>query len=280
MNSKVLKEQGIPLILTVVTFFALCASLYLFILGLNLLPSQEKIIPQIRIADVLVGLTIYLKTSIDFAIFIGNLMRTNPGWKKRIAIEIGTAVGNAGGTLIILFIWNFFREVPLLMAAMIFIAALVLLRMAEESFTELLHKFEPQHRFHKPVLLVEQQLAFVNSKFKPILGKLIPNLSITNIKLLPFFGLLAFSFTVPFILGLDDFAGYIPLFSIVNVYGFAVGIFLGHMILNLGLFLSPKHTTKLIDTAPVLAIGGVAFVIIAAWGLYEAVHLLFSVLLH
>ena len=81
-----------------------------------------------------------------------------------------------------------------------------------------------------------------------------------------------------FILGLDDFAGYIPLFSIVNVFGFAVGVFLGHMILNIGLFISPKTTTALVRTPIVMIIGGVAFVGIAAWGIYEAIHLALQLL--
>ncbi|HVT01030.1 MAG TPA: hypothetical protein VHE53_02225 [Patescibacteria group bacterium] len=278
--NKTLKEQGIPLILTFVTFLFLCLIFYFFIHILNLLPSKEKIYPQIRIQDVLIGLTIYLKTSIDFAIFIGNLMRTNPGWQKRIAIEIGTAFGNALGTIVILIIWNFFREVPLLMAAMIILASAVLLRMAEESFEELNQKLKPNHTLNKPILFINSQLNFVNNKFKPILGKLIPDLSLTNVKVMSVVSLGLFAISIPFILGLDDFAGYIPLFSIINVFGFAVGVFLGHMILNIGLFLSPKRTTKVVEAPVVLLIGGAAFVGIATWGFYEAMHLIITVLLH
>ncbi|HVZ67543.1 MAG TPA: hypothetical protein VG917_04745 [Patescibacteria group bacterium] len=278
--NKFLKEQVIPLLLTFVTFIVVCVIFYFFIHILNLLPSKEKIHPQIRIQDVLVGLTIYLKTSIDFAIFIGNLMRTNPGWKKRIAIEIGTAVGNALGTIVILIIWNFFREVPLLMAIMIVIASAVLLRMAEESFEELNSKLKPNHSLNTPLLFINTQLGFINNKFKPILGKLIPDLSLTNVKVMSVISLAMFAISIPFILGLDDFAGYIPLFSIINVFGFAVGVFLGHMILNIGLFLSPKTTTKVVEAPFVLLIGGVAFVGIAAWGFYEAMHLVVTVLLH
>ena len=280
MNSKFLTEQGIPLVLTVATFFAITFGLYLFILFLNFLPSTNKIIVELRWQDVAVGLTIYLKTSIDFAIFIGNLMRTNPGWKKRIAIEVGTALGNAGGTLIILLIWNFFREVPLLMAVMIIIASLVLLRMAEESIEAYTKNLDPNHAFRKPVLFIEEQLKVINGLSKPILGKLIPNLSITNIKTMPFVSLMMFAFSIPFILGLDDFAGYIPLFSIVNVFGFAVGVFLGHMILNVALFISPVRTTKLVRLPAILIFGGLAFVGIAAWGFYESFHLLLTILIH
>ena len=40
-------------------------------------------------------------------------------------------------------------------------------------------------------------------------------------------------------LGLDDFAGYVPLFNVVNVFGFAIGVFSGHMVLNAFLYVSP-----------------------------------------
>lgn len=271
--NKNLKEQGIPLILTLVTFLVLCGLLYLFILLLNLFPSHDKILFEIRKRDVLVGLTIYLKTSIDFAIFIGNLMRSNPGWKKRIAIEVGTALGNAAGTLVVLIVWSFFREVPILMAIMIFIASLVLLRMAEESIGEFLNE-RKAHPITKPLDFLQRQLQFVNRIFKPIMGKLIPNTTLSGMKALSFANLAVFSFTIPFILGLDDFAGYIPLFSIVNVFGFAVGVFLGHMVLNIGLFLSPDRTVSVVKNPIVLVIGGLAFVGIAAWGIYEVVHLI------
>lgn len=277
-----LKEQAIPLSLTVVTFLVLCTLLYITISLLNLFPASQKIQVILKPQDILVGMTIYLKTAIDFAIFIGNLMHTNPGWKKRIAIEIGTAVGNTGGTILILVLWNFFREVPLLMAVMIIIASLVLLRMAEESLEEFLQKRKkiPSKPLHKSISFVEQQLDMINKLCKPVLGKLIPETGMTNSKSLSFWNLAWFSFTVPFILGLDDFAGYIPLFSVVNVFGFSVGVFLGHMILNASLFLSPDNTTKIVRHPIVLLIGGLAFVGIAGWGFYEVFHLLQTIFFH
>ena len=129
MNKPRVQAQAIPLIMTVVTFLVLSALIYGEVLILNLF-SVKDIVPHIRISDVLVGLTIYLKTSVDFAIFIGNLMAAYPGWKNRIAIEIGTALGNALGTMIVLALWNFFRNITWLLAIMIFIAALVLFELS------------------------------------------------------------------------------------------------------------------------------------------------------
>jgi hypothetical protein len=87
--------------------------------------------------------------------------------------------------------------------------------------------------------------------------------------------LFVFSFSVPFILGLDDFAGYVPLFNIVNVFGFSIGVFLGHMILNIFLFLSPKKTTEVVGNAYIALIGGLAFILLALWGFYESYKILF-----
>lgn len=278
-HSKSFKEQGVPILLTIVTFFCLIALLYGAIYFLNLFPSKEKIHIVIRPQDITVGLTIYLKTAIDFAILIGNLMKSNPGWKKRIAIELGTALGNGGGTLVVLALWNFFREIPIIMAIMIFLASLVLLRMAEES----LHEFVQSHKtskIHKHVHFLTQQLRIFNAIFHPVLGRLIPSTNLTKMPIFTFWSLGVFSFTIPFILGLDDFAGYIPLFSIINVFGFAIGVFLGHMLLNVSLFISPKKTVSIVSHPAVLILGGLAFVGIAGWGLYEVFHILETILYH
>ncbi len=272
--NRYLKEQVFPIVLTVFTFLALSVIFYFLIQLLNLLPSKEKIVPEVRVQDVLIGLTIYLKTSVDFAIFIGNLMHSNPGWKKRISIETGTAAGNAAGKFVILVIWNFFREVPVLMVIMIIIASLVLLKMAQESLEEFLVHKENYQRLHMPVSFLEKQLEFLNRFTKPFLGLALPDISITSIKVMGFVGLAIFSFSVPFILGLDDFAGYIPLFSIVNVYGFAVGVFLGHMLLNISLFLSPEVTVKIVRAPLILVLGGLAFVGIALWGFWEVLQII------
>lgn len=277
---KVFIQQFVPVVLTIITFLALSTCLYGLLLILNSLPLSEKVELDFRKRDILVGITIYLKTAIDFAIFIGNLMHTNPGWKKRIAIEMGTAIGNAFGTFLILIVWVIFKEVPLLMMAMIFIASVVLLRMAEESLEEFLKQKKSfiSIDIRKPVSLLQEQLNLINKIFRPILRFFVPNLSLTRAKKLSFANLVVFSFTIPFILGLDDFAGYIPLFSVINLFGFALGVMLGHMLLNIGLFVWPKMTVKAVKHPLVLIIGGLAFIGLALWGFYESIHLLLEII--
>lgn len=269
-------NQVIPLVLTGVVFTIGIGLLFVEILLLNhFVVARESIIPQLRLGDILIGLTIYLKTSIDFAIFIGRLMNKFPGWKNRIAIEIGTALGNILGTLLILLIWDLFREVRFLMALMITVASLVLLRLAEDGFEHIKdEKGKYKIKFGGLEIWLEKILHSINTLVAPVLSILIPHTNIQESKAKTFWGLFVVAFSVPFILGLDDFAGYIPLFNVVNVFGFATGVFLGHMILNLALFLHPSFTIRAVKNPIISFLGSLAFIGLALWGFYEAAHLI------
>ena len=76
-TSTFLKDQLIPIGLTIIICSLLIAGLWLEINLINQI-LHTNISLKVRGVDVLVGLTIYLKTSIDFAIYIGNLMEKNP----------------------------------------------------------------------------------------------------------------------------------------------------------------------------------------------------------
>ncbi len=269
------KAQAIPLILTVVICAILIAVLYFVITVLNKY-TKTDISTSIRLGDVLVGLTIYLKTSVDFALFIGNLMNVFRGWKNRVMIEVGTAIGNALGTYIILIIWDFFRDVEVLLALMIFVAALVLLKLAEEGLE---HTHQSSTFLPEWFYTVADRFQTILHQVNRIAGKpleyIMPNLTMKPTKQTGLIGLFGMSFSIPFILGLDDFAGYVPVFDIINVYGFGIGVLVGHMILNLFLFLSPSKTIKAVKEPIVSFLGSVAFVGLALWGFYEVLKLLF-----
>jgi hypothetical protein len=277
-TKKLLIEQALPIVLTFFTFLALATLLYGLLLILDSLHLGDPIILDVRKREVLFGIVIYLKTAIDFAIFIGNLMRTNPGWKKRIAIELGTAIGNGCGTFLILFIWTVFKAVPPLMMVMIFIASVILLRMAQESLEEFLKQRQSFIKLKMPVSLLQDQLNLINRLFRPILRFFVPNLSLTKTKKLSFVNLVVFSFTIPFVLGLDDFAGYIPLFTLINVFGFSVGVLLGHMLLTIGLFAFPQKTVEVVKHPIVLIVGGLAFIGLGLYGFYESAIILLNML--
>lgn len=266
--------QLIPVLLTLVVFAGITGALYLVVLVLNSF-TKTDIVLQLRWSDIFIGMTIYLKTSVDFAILIGNLMARYEGIKNRIAIEIGTAVGNALGTIIVLTIWNFFRDVEWLLAIMILVAALVLFKLAEEGVEHAQDGESELPKWMLPIVATTKKwLVAMNKGLSPILRYVVPNISMRPKENLTFWGLFVASFTIPFILGLDDFAGYVPLFSIVNVFGFSVGVFLGHMFLNMALFISPKKTVKAVKNPYISFAGALVFIGLAFWGLFEVAKIL------
>jgi len=274
-KNKALRDQFIALTLTVLTCFILIGFLYLEILFLNTF-MHEQISLHIKLSGVLVGVVIYLKTSIDFAMFIGRLMDKNPGLKGRVGIEIGTALGNAVGTMAILLIWSFFKEVSWLLAIMILLAALVLMKLAEDSLEHVDIEHLPYPGpIKKLIQIFATVLKTTNKITNPFLSKIVPKSSLSVETKIGLMSLLATAFTVPFILGLDDFAGYVPLFNIVNVFAFGIGVFVGHMILNIFLYISPKRTIAIVKNSVISILGSVAFVILAIWGAFEAIKLLF-----
>lgn len=262
--------QIIPLSLTVLVLGALVFLLRISLGALNLLPIQPLSL-SLRWFDVLVGATIYLKTSIDFALLMGRLMAAHPGWRRRVAIEIGTALGNAVGTIAIIAIWVVFKDVQLLLALMIFLAALVLFELAHEGL-EHFTSWESQKGIKRSLFVsLRALLGGIKKLTHPLLSRIMPDLgeNLSGKSSLSWIGLLTFSMSVPFILGLDDFAGYVPLFSIVNIYGFAVGVLSAHTILNIALFLSPTRTIRAVKNAWISLLGTLVFIGLAVYGLVE-----------
>jgi hypothetical protein len=269
-------QNLICIILAVVIFAVLGVLYYLEITGLNLLApitGGEKILTQIYWTDVLVGGGIYLKTAVDFAILIGLLMVKYPGFKNRIAIENGTAFGNALGTAAVLAIWFFFKEIKWLLALMVFVAALVLFELAKggiEHIEEAEHEGQKVPKWVKSTAkVIDIFLTKIMAVISPVLSKILPSLKFDENKKLTFWGLVGTSFTIPFILGLDDFAGYVPLFNVVNVFGFGIGVMLGHTVLNVLLFINPEFTMKAVKNPVISLLGTIAFIALAIYGLYE-----------
>lgn len=275
MNNKesIFKSQVIPLVLTVLVFGVLVLLLYSEIRVLNLF-TENDIAVRIRWVDVLIGLTIYLKTAIDFAIYIGRLMGSYGGWKSRVSIEIGTALGNALGTMIILAVWTFFKEIDWLLALMVFLASLVLFKLAEDSLEHAVFPDGRMNFYNRLIKYFVKILSKFNALVAPVLKYVIPSLKVEDKGRSGFWSLFVLSFSVPFILGLDDFAGYVPLFSIVNVFGFGIGVLLGHMILNISLYLKPEFTIKAVKNYVISFIGSLAFVGLGIWGLIEVAKII------
>lgn len=272
LNNKIIRNQVIPISVSIVVCAILIVILYIELLTINSL-SAENISLQLSWPAVLVGMTIYLKTSVDFAILIGRMMSKNKGLKARLGIEVGTALGNALGTMAVLLVWVFVKQVNWLLALMVFLASLVLLRLAQDSLEDIIRNGGDK-AYDKIAKKLDRGLKFINQIFDPVLSKIIPSQALKIRTVTGFGAIIALSFTVPFILGLDDFAGYVPLFNVVNVFGFAVGVFIGHMILNIFLFAAPSKTIAIVKNPAISLAGSIVFVGLAVWGLHEAYKLL------
>ncbi|MES2225234.1 MAG: hypothetical protein V4480_00305 [Patescibacteria group bacterium] len=270
------QRQILPLLLALVVCVFLVALVYVQIRILNHFTTKD-ISLVVHFSDIIIGVTVYLKTSIDFALFLGNLMRTNGGWKNRISIEIGTALGNALGTMAVLLIWTLFKQIDWLLALMIILAALVLFKLAESGLE---HAIDTDRKypsaFKHVVTFFENFLARINWFTAPLLRRILPDLNMNAGNRGGFWPLFGFAIVIPFVLGLDDFAGYVPLFNVVNVFGFTIGIFSAHAILNIFLYLSPERTIRAVKNPLISFFGSIAFVGLGVWGLYEAVRLLFG----
>jgi hypothetical protein len=269
-------RQFVPLSLTGIIFGILVIILYFFINFLNLIPFATPIVLVPRPVDIVVGMTIYLKTAIDFAIFMGRLMDKNPGWKGRIAIELGTALGNAAGTLVVIALWVLFKEIDILLALMVFLASLVLFELAHGGMEHLAHwenqSFVKRYVYKGLHVFLDTVLRFI----EPLLRKVLPDLGaklkgVGNLGWQPLF---MFSMSVPFILGLDDFAGYVPLFNVINVFGIAIGVFAAHTLLNVALFISPPVTIKAVKNEYISFVGTLAFIGLAFYGFYEVFRII------
>ena len=269
-------SQFIPIALTGVVMTGFLILLHGAIVIFNLLPASEKIHLEIRWVDVIVGATIYLKTSIYFAIFIGRMMAANPGWRNRVAIEIGSAAGNTIGTISIIGLWVTLKNVDLLLALMVFITSLVLFELAHGSM-EHFANWQGQGGIKRILFYVMHGLLDrVKKIIDPVLRRVMPDLgqAMKGKASLPWPQLLLFSASVPFILGLDDFAGYVPLFSVVNVYGFAIGVIASHTLLNVALFLSPKKTIIVVKNEIVSFLGALAFIGLGIYGIIETYRII------
>jgi hypothetical protein len=103
-----------------------------------------------------------------------------------------------------------------------------------------------------------------------------PKLSFDTTQKLSIWWLMVSSFSIPFILGMDDFAGYVPLFNIINVFWFGIGVFLWHTILTSFLFVSPEKTVQIIKNPIIAILWSLAFIGIALRWFYDSLHMIWT----
>ena len=212
-----MKNQLIPITVSLGFFVVFVGLTYLVLQVLNGFDSlTQKFVLGVSLTNVLLGMLIYLKTAVDYAIFVGLLMDKNEGTAKRIAMNAGTSVGAFIGVTLIVVLWSFFKEIPWLMAGLLVLAGAVLFSLgdtSQEHFQQVPRKLrrplELFFDFHRPIV---NALTFFmpDGDFKPKTMKVWP--------------LFFFSGFLPFLLGADDLAGYMTLITTTNIFGLLIGI--------------------------------------------------------
>lgn len=275
----VLYAQLIPLSIALVS----TVLFILILLGnthiLNRLFPVEPIRFIFRPFDLALGLYLYVKTSVDFAVFIGAMMLSNPGWKNRVAVEWGTSLGNFLGTIVIIWLWSAFRTVGLIFEGIIvLLASFVLLELAAGSMERLKSAaWDQSDGIKKWFFRFATFFLNIRRITAPFL-KWMPDVkgAMSGRRLPNFRALFLYSFSVPFILGSDDFAGYISVFSVVNVLSFATGVLIGHGLLLAGMFAVPMTVETLMGNPWFSALAVTTFFAIFSIGTYDGAHSVLS----
>jgi len=217
--------------------------------------------------QVALGVFIYLKTAVDYALFVGSLMEFNAGIPRRIAMNAGTSIGCFVGVTFIAVLWSFFREIRWLMAILLVVAGMILFKLGDGSRQH----FEDVHPWLKKPLHVffdmMRPIVRVFTFFMPNTELSAGALSVGKLFVL--------SMIIPFALGADDLAGYMVLLSATNIFSLLIGIYLGDAIIDAALFMNQELTVKIVKNRWVSYLGALFFIGLGALSIFHAIHLFF-----
>jgi hypothetical protein len=216
--------------------------------------------------QVLLGMFIYLKTAVDYAIYVGRLMGNNTGFRARIAMNAGTSAGAFIGVTAVLIVWMVFNQVPILMIIMLLVAGAILLGLGDGS---------AEHYEDVPNWLKTPLNAFFET-FRPVYQTMtwfMPDICPDTYKR-GFWSLFILSGLLPFFLGADDLAGYMVLLDPSNTFSLLVGIYLADCFIDIALFLNQKLTVKIVKNRWISYFGAIVFVVLALWSFGDAIMLI------
>ncbi len=263
-------NQLTPVVVCLVLFGFFMLSTYLFIEYAINPNAQEKVQIQLNIKDIAVGFFLYFVTAVDYALIVGRMQVSNPGFRARLVMNIFTCVGCFVGVTLVLFLWGFAKEVPWLIIPILVFAGSVMVKLAYESADYFEHA---------------TQIPFVVRKFTEIILRLLyyptriftywmPELGSPNVTKMSYWSLAKWSFFLPFIIGLDDLVGYMGAMTIYNAFGLLFGIYLADIFIDILIFVSPKITRKLVESAALSILAVYAFVYLAYKSYSEGLLLL------
>ncbi len=261
-----MNKQIVPITLSLSLFVVFSVITYGLIHLLNLSPLvTEKLTLNFIWGQFFLGIFIYLKTSIDYALFVGSLMEKNEGIKKRIAMNVGTQLGCFVGVTAILVLWVFFKEIRWLMCILLLVAGNVLIGLGDGS-QEHFESLDP--RLKRPLEIFFKLTRPVVKFFTFFMPHGEMKATTMSVKKLFFI-----SGIIPFVLGADDLAGYMVLLAPINVFSLLVGIYFGDAIIDMALFYDPRLTIKIVKNKWVSFLGALFFIGLGLLSIYHAIHL-------
>ena len=250
-----LVNQSFPVVTCLVLFAFFMAASTLFITQLINPASTEKIIIHLLPVDVAVGFFLYFVTAIDYALVVGRMQSINNGLKARFTMNVFTCLGCFVGVTFVLFLWGLAKEIDWLIVALLFFAGSVMVKLAFESL-----EYFQEAKNIPPLFrtLSIKIITFLHDLTKP-LTFWIPELASPKIAKMPIKKLASWAFLLPFIIGLDDFIGYMGAMTIYNVFSLLLGIYVADIVIDVLIFTSPKLTKKVVEGAILSLLASWAF---------------------
>ena len=261
------ENQIVPIVVSLGGAIVFVGLTFLTILLLNSVDGiNNKINLEISFIQIFLGMFIYLKTAVDYAIFVGMMMEKNAGMYKRIAMNAGTSVGCYIGVSLILVLWYFFKEINWLMFILLIISGAVLLSLGDAS----------QEHFGKINKMLKRPIELFFNFVRPVVKALTFFMPEGNFKpkKMRVWQLFLFSGLLPFLLGADDLAGYMALMNPINVFSLLIGIYFADAIIDILLFCNRNLTIKIVKNKWIIYIGTIFFIVLAFISFYGAIKII------
>lgn len=233
--------------------------------GINPL-SSNKIHIVFYPTDFFVGFLLYFVTAIDYALIIGRMQTANPGNKARLIMNVFTCLGCFVGVTLILFLWGFAKEVSLIILPLLIFAGAVMVKLAYEGRSY----YQQSPKINN--IVKNLTTATLNVLYYPtrVFSFWLPELGSPNVQKMTIAHLAKWSFLLPFIIGLDDFIGYMGAMTLYNTFSLIAGIYFADIVIDILIFFSPKFTSKMVESPYLSLFASYAFLYLAYKSFSEA----------
>ncbi len=265
-----LANQLMPIVICIVLFILFVLLTYIFITYLINPSKTEDIKIILRPLDITVGFFLYFVTAVDYALIVGRMQIPNPGAKARVVMNIFTCVGCFVGVSVVLFLWGYAKEISWLILALLIFAGSVMVKLGYEGREYFENRKGVVGFIGKVTAGILKILYYPTRPFT----FWIPELGSPKVQKMSLTSLAKWSFFLPFIIGLDDLVGYMGAMTIYNVFGLLFGIYLADILIDILIFVSPKFTKKIVESALLSLLAAYAFIFLAYKSFSEAFHLL------